>query len=466
MKKILVFLALVIAVGFIACDDPNSGKNGDSTYTITFNPNEGTGGPASAKATYDKAMPALGAQAPTREGYSFNGYFDAKTGGVKYYDANLSSVKNWDKKEGATLYAQWTLIPPPAGSFVITFNASGGTGGPTTVVAEYGKAMPALTAQAPTKAGDYFSGNPAEGGWFFQGYYDRQDSATAASVGKQYYDADLKPIGNWDKQADTTLYALFIGKYDKLIPFAETAPVIDGNGNDPAWAKAEWIPINQVWLGGGNASGSNLTAPTADDFTGRFKIVWTAEKLYYLAEITDDVLRRVNTWQSGNMYQDDILELFIDEDASGGAYGGANNLAGATRYNAFAHHMAINGDNGMYITGNVDGGYVLLNHMVDYVIGNLDNANGSNLYTWEVGLIVVKDDYAHNRTTPSSPTTQNVVTLAEGKKMGFAVAYCDSDNKTNSGNREHFLGSVFVPGSDKNQAYMTANIFAKMYLVK
>ena len=487
MKKILVFLAFVIAVGFTACDDKDDKQKPDpnpAEYTITFDANEGTGGPTTAKAIFGEPMPAITAQAPTRTGHDFNGYFDAGIGGVKYYDANLASVKNWDKKEAATLFAQWTQIPPPAGSFTITFNASGGTGGPTTVVAEYGKAMPALTAQIPIKAGLYFSstnngmtvdsnvGAEDEGGWYFKGYFDGQDSAAATSVGKQYYDADLRPIGNWDKQADTTLYALFIGKYDQLIPFVETAPVIDGNGNDAVWAKAEWIPLNQVWLGNGNAGAGTAankfvpTGPTADDFTGRFKIVWTADKLYYLAEITDDVLRQVNTWQSGNMYQDDILELFIDEDASGGAYGGASSLGGKTRYNAFAHHMAITGNNGMYVTGSQDGGYVLLNHMTDYIIGNKDNANGSNLYTWEVGLLIVKDDYVHNRTTPASPTTMNVVSLTEGKKMGFAVAYCDSDNKTNSGNREHFMGSVFSPRQDKNQAYQSANGFAKMYLVK
>jgi len=47
------------------------------------------------------------AEFPTREGYTFLGFFD---GDVKYYNADMTSAKNWDKNVGGTLYAEWEEI--------------------------------------------------------------------------------------------------------------------------------------------------------------------------------------------------------------------------------------------------------------------------------------------------------------------------------------------------------------------
>jgi len=90
-----------------------------ASYTVTLNDNGGSGGSGSVTATYTQTMPS--ATAPTRSGYAFQGYFDAQTGGTKYYNADMSSAKNWDKTSAATLYARWQ-------GYTITFNANGGTG--------------------------------------------------------------------------------------------------------------------------------------------------------------------------------------------------------------------------------------------------------------------------------------------------------------------------------------------------
>ncbi|HTF82377.1 MAG TPA: sugar-binding protein, partial [Cytophagales bacterium] len=68
---------------------------------------------------------------------------------------------------------------------------------------------------------------------------------------------------------------------DYQAPKASVAPTIDGVGNDACWALANWYTIDQVWLG---------AAPTAADFTGKFKVTWDANKIYVLSEITDNVL--------------------------------------------------------------------------------------------------------------------------------------------------------------------------------
>ncbi len=79
------------------------------TYTVTLN-NQGatTEGAKSVTATYNAAMPSIASNLPQKTGYTFNGYFDAASGGTQYYKADGTSAKNWDKTANTTLYAQWT----------------------------------------------------------------------------------------------------------------------------------------------------------------------------------------------------------------------------------------------------------------------------------------------------------------------------------------------------------------------
>ncbi|HIW76005.1 MULTISPECIES: InlB B-repeat-containing protein [Gordonibacter] len=79
-------------------------------YTVSFDSNDGAGGQtADVEATYDAAMPTISSTPPSRTGYRFAGWFDAKEGGNLYYDANGVSKANWDKDTAYTLYAHWTL---------------------------------------------------------------------------------------------------------------------------------------------------------------------------------------------------------------------------------------------------------------------------------------------------------------------------------------------------------------------
>ncbi len=62
-------------------------------------------GTASVTATFDSAMPS--ATMPRATGYRFEGYFD--DAGTKYYNADGSSARNWDKASNATLHARWSV---------------------------------------------------------------------------------------------------------------------------------------------------------------------------------------------------------------------------------------------------------------------------------------------------------------------------------------------------------------------
>ncbi|MDW2995647.1 MAG: InlB B-repeat-containing protein [Alphaproteobacteria bacterium] len=98
-----------------ACKDgytgSGSGANTKCTanqYTVTLNVNGGTGGMDSVTATYDSAMPKL-TSVPTRDHYTLAGYYDtmAKSGGNKYYNADGTSAKAWDKTTDMMLFARW-----------------------------------------------------------------------------------------------------------------------------------------------------------------------------------------------------------------------------------------------------------------------------------------------------------------------------------------------------------------------
>ena len=85
-----------------------------NTYAVALD-NQGatTAGATSVTATYNSAMPSIASNLPKKTGYTFNGYFTETNGsGTKYYNADGTSAKNWDKTSEATLYAQWECVTP------------------------------------------------------------------------------------------------------------------------------------------------------------------------------------------------------------------------------------------------------------------------------------------------------------------------------------------------------------------
>lgn len=125
-----------------------------NTYSVTLNDNGGSGGSSSVTAAYDQHMPS--AAKPSREGYTFIGYFDQSTGGVKYYNSNMSSAKKWNKT-GANdiLYAHWE-----ANTYTVTFDTNGGqfSGGTTTIdIDQTYNSKYILPSEIPTRSSYTFS---------------------------------------------------------------------------------------------------------------------------------------------------------------------------------------------------------------------------------------------------------------------------------------------------------------------
>jgi uncharacterized repeat protein (TIGR02543 family) len=96
-------------------------------------------------------MPTITA-VPSRTGYIFLGYFDASSGGTKYYNADLSSARTWNKTSNTTLYAHWEAI-----TYTVKFDANGGSGTMADQEFTYGVSN-TLTSNAFTRTGYTFAG--------------------------------------------------------------------------------------------------------------------------------------------------------------------------------------------------------------------------------------------------------------------------------------------------------------------
>jgi len=223
---------------------------------------------------------------------------------------------------------------------------------------------------------------------------------------------------------------------------AKSQITIDGIGDDTSWQLAAWQPLNNLILG---------SMPTAQDFTGQFKILWDEKQLYLLVEITDDILFDQHADPRYLYWDDDCLEIFLDEDASGGNH--------QFNYNAFAYHVALDNQTVDMGEPHADGSnnFVLLN---DHISSSWRRSeNSPNKVIWELAVRVYDDSFNINSVTPQA------VKLSIGKKLGFMLAYCDNDG---SKEREHFIGSVDIKAvnGSKNLGYITADVFQKLTLIK
>jgi hypothetical protein len=207
---------------------------------------------------------------------------------------------------------------------------------------------------------------------------------------------------------------------------------IDGEGKEKSWEIAAWKDIKFRWLG---------EEFTQQDFQGRYKLVWNEDRLFYLVEVVDNVLSDQHKSPFDLWWEDDCLELFIDEDRSKGNH--------QFSHNAFAYHITLDYD---VVDMAPDQKPRLYNDHME-----VKRTAKGNLYTWEVAMKVFPDTFKDDI------TTNTPVKLQAGKKLGFAVSYNDNDS-TNV--RENFIGSINVEGEDKNRGWIDAGIFGELELIE
>jgi hypothetical protein len=266
------------------------------------------------------------------------------------------------------------------------------------------------------------------------------------------------------------LFSISIFAQTYTAPKTLSLPTFDGNGNDAVWAAATWQNMDQVWIPYNNILPSSFTTETgtqvlngANDFSGKFKILWseTSSLLVFLVEIKDDAFIGGYTQPNGNYPNFDVLEIFIDENKSGGNH--LFDLNGNNAENAFAYHITVNepsvGQVVNTMTGAMDLAGSTFSNIVDYQshFANFSLKNqGNGIYVYEFSLKVYKDTY--DNANPSA--SQKTLTLNDN--MGITLAYCDNDQQ--DGQRDHFIASTVVSGANNNNSYIDASIFGGLIL--
>ena len=200
--------------------------NGNHSTKVTLKMLGGSGGatyayPFMKEVNTTKTYPMPSIATPAREGYAFLGFYDDVENGVKYYNANGSSAKEWDNtSDTATLYAHWS-----ANTYTATFDKQGGSGGTDQVSLTY---MEEQTSIAP----------PTRAGYDFGGYFAEKNGG-----GLRYYKPDGTRSNKWNIASDATLYA-----YWKPKTYAITLDPNGGSGGTTAVTATYGEPLPGIRL--------------------------------------------------------------------------------------------------------------------------------------------------------------------------------------------------------------------------
>jgi len=159
------------------------------TYTITFNANSGTVTPSTSTTGLNRTLASL--PTPTRDGYTFDGWFTAETGGTHVTTSTVFSAN-------ATIYARWTLI-----TYTVIFNANNGSVSPTSSTTGIGWKLTSL----PT---------PTRDGYTFDGWFTEETGGTQVTTSTVF-------------NADTTIYAQWT-----VTLYTVTFNANSGSGTAPA----------------------------------------------------------------------------------------------------------------------------------------------------------------------------------------------------------------------------------------
>lgn len=227
-------------------------------YVVTFDANGGAVDTTSKTVTYGEAYGTL--PTPTREGYTFDGWYTSSTGGVDVTSSSTVCIT-----ENQTLYALWdeVIVKPLVKIFTISYDANGGEGAPEDQmgIVQVGIVNPVqLSSATPTREGYTFLG------------WSKSSMATSAT-----YEAG----GSYRINADVTLYAVWeevcmSGPCGEGITweFKDGVLSIDGNGNMADYESSADVPwhdfrdeITSLEIDDGITSIGNLAFTQCDGLT-------------------------------------------------------------------------------------------------------------------------------------------------------------------------------------------------------
>jgi uncharacterized repeat protein (TIGR02543 family) len=148
---------------------------------VQFYATGGTVSISSKSYPFNKAFGNL--PVPTRKGYSFAGWYSAKTGGIEYNEVTVATEANY------TMYAHWTAC-----SYNVTYDANGGTVGTAGKTVTYNSTYGTL----PT---------PKRAGYTFKGWrLNSEDGETIQDLSTVKIDADHTLVATWTAKSYTVYF--------------------------------------------------------------------------------------------------------------------------------------------------------------------------------------------------------------------------------------------------------------------
>ncbi|BAO56043.1 hypothetical protein NMS_2034 [Nonlabens marinus S1-08] len=215
----------------------------------------------------------------------------------------------------------------------------------------------------------------------------------------------------------------------KLTAYKSKVPiVIDGCIADEVWSQSDWYDMNYIWMGD----------PVAlEDYQGRFKVAWDEDFLYLIVAVNDDFLNPTLKDGLENYWKGDYVEVFIDEDGSGGDH--------KFNHQAFAYHVSTEGH---AIDKNTQEETVFFD---DHI--NVQRSQNGSMYVWEMAIKLYGKNFDEN-------SNANIpVSIKAEKRIGFSVAYGDNDGRLT---RENFMGSKKTHGANNDEGYINADVFGSL----
>lgn len=221
----------------------------ESTYTISFDANGGSGAPQSITKKYSSSI-SLPVSIPFRKEFTFLGWSTSSKGSVVYEPGATYSANG-----NATLYAVWK-----SKTYTISYNANGGTGAPPSQTKHHGIKL-LIPSIEPTRSGYTFLGwaisssatVPAyqPGGWYYsntnQTFYAVWEKDPPATYTVSY-DANggSGAPGSQTKTADVALTLSSVKPYRSGYTFK-------------GWATSKYMPGAQYQPGGKYTANVSVT---------------------------------------------------------------------------------------------------------------------------------------------------------------------------------------------------------------
>ena len=211
-------------------------KKGTTSFTVTFEPSGGSVTPTTATTNAAGKLESL--PTPTRDRYTFNGWYTERTGGMKIMQDHVF-------EGNTTIYAQW-IENSTENTFTVTFDPSSGSVTPTTATTNTAGKLESFPT--PTRDGFTFVGwyTAATGGEKIENSYIFTDNATIyAQWTKNGSSGGSGSSGGASSRTDVTTTGSTDSKVTSSPSKVKNETTTDANGNSVTTAIVTVSSANQ-----------------------------------------------------------------------------------------------------------------------------------------------------------------------------------------------------------------------------